>query len=284
MDQWTRIEDAPLYNEHLLLGAQYFESEPLLAAPPSYGNQKDELDAFEEGCALSDLCGMTMLLITGENSYGFCSASLANSSLAVGQSEFTAVLSGDGSLCATPLASRTGDNEHLLCDPTERGLGLEPWLSFLASIEQKGFRPFEGVKVEDVSTSLLPLLLWGPKAQAVLGDYVSSLDKLPKPGHVASVMLDRIQCIVCAPDCHGETCYLLLVPPQAARVLWRSFLSFPVVQPAGLQSLVTHAESVLPWLDDALSPDRIEPTLSLLSSWKLARKEGGFVGARALAQ
>ena len=35
MDQWTRVQDAPLYHEHLLLGALYPDEEPLLAAPHS---------------------------------------------------------------------------------------------------------------------------------------------------------------------------------------------------------------------------------------------------------
>lgn len=283
MEQWTRVEDAPLYQEHLLLGASYTDDEPLLAAPPSYGNVQEELAAFAEGCALCDLSGMTMLLVAGEGVEAFSSAAVAMDALGVGQSGFGAVLSGDGSVCSVPLVSRTGDNEILLCDPSERGLGLEPWLGFLAGIEQNGFKPFDGTSVEDVSTSLVPLLLWGPQARAVLGDYVPSVGALPAQGQVASVTLDRAQCIVCGVSCNEQPCYLLLLPPIVARAFWRSFLSFPVVQPVGLEALKLQAERCLPWMREVLSQERLEPSMSQLVSWGLARAAGGFVGARALA-
>ena len=279
---WTHISESPLYDEHLLLGALFGEDEPLLATPIHYGDQSGEAETFDAGCALADLTGMTSVLVSGTGASAFVTASCANGQLSVGECGFGAVVTGDGQVSSVPLIARTGDEEYLVWDVSERGLALHPWLAFLAHIEQDGYRPFEGTKVQDVTDALVPLLMWGPKAQAVLGDYVPSLDVLPTAGHVASVRLDRIECLVAAPPMGDEPCYLVLVPPRAARVLWRSFLSFKVVNPVGSASLANRACGPLPWMEGVLGEERLEMTFAQLLAWGLARAEGGFVGARAL--
>lgn len=279
---WTRVSDSPLYEEHLLLGGSFEDDEPFLATPVSYGAAS--ADAQREGCALADLSGMTMLLVSGEASGAFVSAACAGRALAVGEAAFSAVLTGDGSMAGAPLIARTGDTEYLICDPLERGLMLLPWLSFLAAIEQDGFRPYEGVSVEDVSDSLVPMLAWGPRAPVVLGDYVASLEALPGPGQVRNVRLDRIECLAVRPEVDDDPCYLLLVPPAAARALWRSLLSFPVVEPVGTRRLVRLAGVGLPWFDALRSDERVPLGLAELVGHGLARSTEGFVGARALSQ
>ena len=59
-----------------------------------------------------------------------------------------------------------------------------------------------------------------------------------------------------APPMGDEPCYLVLVPPRAARVLWRSFLSFKVVNPVGSASLANRACDPLPWMEDVLGEER----------------------------
>ncbi len=279
---WTTIDESPLYAEHLLLGATFDDDEPLLAAPPHYGNPHLEHAPFVEGCALCDLSGMTGILVSGQGSDAFVAAACANSTLAVGECAFGAVVTGDGSIASIPLVARTGDAEYLIWDASERGLMLHPWLHFLSDIEQDGYRPFGGVTVEDASDALVPLLLWGPQSSVVLADYVPSIDALPTPGHVTSIKLDRITCLVACPSKTIERCYLVLVPPAAARALWRSFLSFSAVDPVGTVSLSAHASSQLPWMEAVLGQERLELTLKQLLEWEIARTEGGFVGERAL--
>lgn len=281
---WTRVSDAPLYEEHLLLGGTFAQDEPFLATPVSYGGEAAAPVGEREGCVLADLSGMAMLLASGASCEDFVAASCAGRALAVGEVAFSAVLTGDGSLAGAPLVARTGDAEYLVCDPLERGLMLMPWLSFLASIEQDGFRPYEGVEVEDVSGALVPLLVWGPQAPAVLGDYVASLDDLPAASEVRNVRLDRIECLVLRPEVDDDPCYLLLVPPVAARALWRSLLSFPVVEPVGTERLACLAGAGLPWLDALRSDERAPLGLAALIAHGLARAADGFVGARALGR
>lgn len=279
---WSTLAESPLYAEHLLLGASFDDDEPLLAAPPHYGDPQTERTPFVEGCALADLSGMTALLVSGQGSDAFVAAACANPTLAVGECAFGAVVTGDGSIASVPLVARTGDAEYLVWDASERGLMLQPWLSFLAEIEQNGFRPFGSTRVEDASDALVPLLLWGPHAQTILADYVPSIEALPAAGHVANVRLDRIECLVAHLPKAGTPCYLVLVPPAAARLLWRSLLSFAVVDPVGTTSLGAHARATIPWVETVLDQSRIELGLDQLLTWELAREEGGFVGQRAL--
>lgn len=280
--RWNSIEQSPLYDEHLPLGAVFGDPEALCAAPLHYGSQAEELVALEQGCALCDLSGMTCLLVRGEGVGPFVQASCACALPQVGECAFGAVVTGDGSVASIPLVARTGDTECLVFDPTERGLMLEPWLGFLAQIEQDGFRPFEGVTVGDETDSLVPLLLWGPKAPAILADYVPSAEALPVAGHIDNVRLDSIECLVAALPRTDEPSYLVLVPPAAARVLWRSFLSFSSVVPVGTDALVAQATRELPWLSRAIEAGKLELVLEDLLAWELARKEGGYVGERAL--
>lgn len=280
----SNVTEALLYAEHLLLGGIFDDEEALLALPAQYGalEKLSEREAFRHGCALSDLQGMGALLVSGEGAPALVSSACANEQLAVGECRFGAIITGDGSLASVPLVARTGDTEYLLWDPTERGMMLEPWLGFLANIEQDGFRPFKGAVVEDVSDALVPLLLWGPEAPTVLADYVASTSVLPAPGQVRSINLDRIACLVANIAHMGSTCYLLMVPPAATRVLWRSLLSFMQVVPVGHHALQAEAESQLPWMSQVLGGDRLEVPAKRLVAWGIARAQGGYVGARAL--
>lgn len=279
---WNEMSDAPLFVEHCLLGGVFEEhDDPLLVAPLHYGDP-NLLTAFTEGCALSDLSGMTGILLTGRGVEDFVTTACAYQPLAVGDCAFEAVLAGDGSLTAIPLVARTGNEEYLVLDVSSHGLALQPWLGFLSAIEQQGFRPFGDVVVEDVSDSLVPLLLWGPQAAAILADYVPAVDMLPTVGHVASIDLDRIPCIVACLPIDDKPCYLVMVPPQAARVLWRSFLSFTVLSPVGTAQIARHATTTLPWMAHALRSERLTFAFEQLLDWGLVRSEGGYVGHRAL--
>ena len=280
-DEWTSVSDAPLFDEHLLLGGVFEDEEPLLALPARYGSASDERSALGTGCGLSDLAGMTVLLVSGPAAERFMVAACAGRPLKVGECSFGAVVTGDGSVAAVPLVARTGDAEYLLIDPTEQGLALLPWLKFLAAIEQDGFRPFEGVEVEDVSTSLHPLLLWGPEAPRVLGDYTPQ-HHLPARGTVENTPLDRIMSLVAAPACGEMPCYLLLVPPARVRAIWRSLLSFTVVAPVGLAALAAHAHEALGWLSNLVRPEEPDLDHHALVHHGLARTSGGYVGERAL--
>lgn len=280
MSQQTRGE---LYQEHLLLGAQFGEGRfPHLALPLRYATGQGEAGAFSSGAALADLTGTRSLLVSGAPAQAFCEAAFAGRRLAVGECRFEPVLGGDGTLMSVPLLARTGDAEYVLWDASERYELLAGWLEFLAGVSQNGYAPYEGLQREDVTGRLVPLVLWGPGSAHVLGDYLSGGASLPGHGHVHDVRLDRIPAIVAAPPTPDGSCRLVLVPPSYARTIWRSLLSFEEVAPVGQKALVAHAEDQLGWLGWVEDTDKVVPTARELEKWHLARPDGGFVGARAL--
>ena len=72
---WSHFTQAPLYDEHLLLGGIFEGDDPLLATPVRYGDASGEADAFSHGCALCDLSGMTGILVSGPGADSFVAAS-----------------------------------------------------------------------------------------------------------------------------------------------------------------------------------------------------------------
>ncbi len=275
-----------LYDEHALLRARFSTSEG--AGPRrvlSYDAEKGPAHV-REGALLSDLTGCAYLLAHGPSTPDFARAALAGRHLAVGEADFEAALTGDGSLASVPLAVRCGDEEYVLLDPSRRGDVLDAWLGFLHGVERDGFAPFANAIVEDATDMLVPFLLVGVAARSVLADYVKDIRALPAPGHVTSLQLDRIAALIArlgSPVPDDVACYLVLVPVTFARTLWRSLLSFGEVAPAGLQTVRELNRRALPWGKLLSSSDRARPSRHELCSWGLLRDGDDFVGARGLA-
>lgn len=269
-----------LHDEHLLLGAKLGLGADERQAPRSYAGV-DEHMAFDECVALVDLSGLGSRLITGHAASALVSAVFAGRELAIGQMAPEVALTGDGGIASVALLARTGTQEYACWDLAGRGDILSSWLAFVAAIEQRGVRPFDGCQIEDASDALVPLLLWGPQAPNVLSDYLGD-QTLPERGTIASRMFDRIGCLVGAPALDDTPCYLVLVPPLYARVLWRSFLSFQSVSPVGIDAFVQRIAKGYPFLA-AAGETRLAATRQQLESSGLLRREHTFIGARGLS-
>lgn len=272
-----------LYQEHLYLGGSWGDATfDGLSLPLRYSSPADEDAAFSSGAALSDLSGMSSLLVSGAPAPAFAEAALSGARLAVGECAFEAVLGGDGTLMSVPLVARTGDAEYVLWDPSDRFELLAGWLRFLSEVSRDGYAPYRGIGLEDVTGRLVPLGLWGPAARHVLSDYVASPSDLPREGRVRDCRLDAIPSVVCCPPAPDGCCHLALVSPEYAVAIWRSLLSFQEVVPTGEEALVRHAEASfgwMPWIEDT---DKVMPSRAELSSMGLTRDGSDFVGARAL--
>ena len=272
-----------LLQEHLLLGALMVESDGQQVVS-AYAGLDDEMSAFVNGVALCDLSGITALLIDGLDGEAFAHMLFAGRRLAVGEVAFEAALTGEGGIVSVPLVMRTGQHEHVCWDLSSRSALLDSWAGFLAQVEQRGQKAFPNLGLEDVSDAFVPLLLCGPAADAVLKDYLGT-QQLPEVRHAASLQLDRIGCIVATLDLGKHPCYMVLVPPAFARVLWRSFLSFTYVTPVGREALRSWAlgtklGDVVGWLKQQ---DRVQVPRQELISRGLVRADGGFVGERGLS-
>lgn len=280
----STVTYGPLYREHLLLNATFEEPEDGIPPRPASYPGSMPVSFASEGAFLVDLTGATYALLTGAPAPQLAQAAFCGRTLAVGECGFEPSLTGDASVNAVPLCLRTGDSEYVILDPTDRGETLVAWLGFLANLEQDGHAPYRGAKVESAQGMLVPLLLAGAKARDVLSDYVKSPSDLPRPGHVAQIKLDSILCVVAAvPLPHaGTDAYVVFVSPAQSTVLWRSFLSFQEVSPAGTVILDQLVRAGLPWGEAASSLGRVEPGERVLRDWGLLREGSDFVGARAL--
>ena len=185
---------------------------------------------------------------------------------------------------AANLAREAYADELALLDPSPRGEVLSAWLDFLSRVEQDGTAPFAETRVEGASDMLVALALVGSEARAVLSDYVPASSDLPAPGVVSSLRLDEIPALVaCLPRAGGlPEGFLILVPPERARAIWRSLLSFGEIYPVGLGALRELLCDTLPWGELLSTSDVVRYSGSTLRGWSLVRNEGDFVGAREL--
>ncbi len=273
-----------LYQEHVYLGATFAPSdEGDVMRVASYPSEKGSFDP--KAAYLSDLTGSTYELISGEASQPLAEAFFCGKKLAVGECAWEASLTAEGALTSVPLVARTGGNEYVLLDPSPRGDVVSAWLGFISSIEQGGYAPYAEAKVEDATGMLTPLLLAGHAARTVLSDYVGHPRDLPAPGCVRNVRLDRIATVMMGlrlPGAPDMPAYVLLVPAAQAATLWRSFLSFSVVEPVGSDALARQTRSLTPWGDDLFEKDQVKPGAERLGAAGLLRSERDFIGARGL--
>ena len=279
----SSVSRGALYEEHVLLGASFAESS-VTGGPVvlGYAGEKD-LDQLLPGAVVADLTGEAYLLLSGKSSEALFTAVFAGRPLAVGEAAFGAVLTGEGRLLAVPLALRSGDHEHVILDLGPRGAALRAWLGFVSGLEQDGYAPYADAEVEDASDMLVPLLLAGEGSRGVLADYVRTPgESLPEPGEVRALHLDAIPALVARVPGAGPETWLLLVPPQRARVIWRSLLSFAEVAPVGMRAARRLLADGRPWASSLPAEGPVPVPRAELSRWGVIRKTEDFVGARVL--
>lgn len=274
-----------LYGEHALLGANFSFSDDgssirVISYPSEKGGPVDSGSAY-----LHDLSGSSYVLVSGPHASDLVEAAFCGTKISVGECSWQCALTAEGGLTSVPLVIRTGANEYVLLDPSDRGDVVVAWLGFLSQIEQNGFAPYAGTKVEDATDMLTPLLMAGNAATAVLSDYVSHPRDLPAQGQVKNVYLDKISAVVSRAVIPGISfpVFVLLVPPAQAAILWRSFLSFNEVSPIGCAAVCRAMGNMLPWGGLLSEKDKISPSVAQLESWGLLRSTRDFVGSRSLS-
>ena len=158
-----------LHTELEYLGAQFSTSTEGFNLAQSFYGEKPLEEALKD-CALIDLSGIGYTLVSGTSAQNFVEAVFAGKQLEVGETSFECALTGDGSLSSIGLLARSGQNEYVVLDASERSLVLDEWLSIIASVEQNGVAPYAEVSLEDATPLLTPLLLAGKKTNKVLMD------------------------------------------------------------------------------------------------------------------
>lgn len=117
----------------------------------------------------------------------------------------------------------------------------------------------------------------------MLGDYLKGGERLPRSGICSQALLDgRIPAIIVCPRVSKEPSYLVFVPSKSVVVIWRSLMSFGSVAPVGSSSVEGLAGRTLGWARLMRGSDRVTLPTEALYRWGLARRSGGFIGARSL--
>lgn len=268
-----------LHTELEYLGAQFSTSTEGFNLAQSFYGEKPLEEALKD-CALIDLSGIGYTLVSGTSAQNFVEAVFAGKQLEVGETSFECALTGDGSLSSIGLLARSGQNEYVVLDASERSLVLDEWLSIIASVEQNGVAPYAGVSLEDATPLLTPLLLAGKKAKKVLMDYLGE-QKLPEDSKLCNLMLDQtIPALVANVSTKKVPAYLVMVPPVHTVILFRSLLSFETVHPLGHKQLVEGLKTYLPWFSELASNTKVVVAKDKLEGWGLLRASDDFIGVR----
>ena len=268
-----------LHTELEYLGAQFSTSTEGFNLAQSFYGEKPLEEALKD-CALIDLSGIGYTLVSGTSSQNFVEAVFAGKQLEVGEASFECALTGDGSLSSIGLLARSGQNEYVVLDASERSLVLDEWLSIIASVEQNGVAPYAEVSLEDATPLLTPLLLAGKKTKKVLMDYLGE-QKLPEDSKLCNLMLDQtIPALVANVSTKKVPAYLVMVPPVHTVILFRSLLSFETVHPLGHKQLVEGLKTYLPWFSELASNTKVVVAKDKLEGWGLLRASDDFIGAR----
>ena len=268
-----------LHTELEYLGAQFSTSTEGFNLAQSFYGEKPLEEALKD-CALIDLSGIGYTLVSGTSSQNFVEAVFAGKQLEVGEASFECALTGDGSLSSIGLLARSGQNEYVVLDASERSLVLDEWLSIIASVEQNGVAPYAEVSLEDATPLLTPLLLAGKKAKKVLMDYLGE-QRLPEDSKLCNLMLDQtIPALVANVSTKKVPAYLVMVPPVHTVILFRSLLSFETVHPLGHKQLIEGLKRYLPWFSELVSNTKVVVAKDKLEGWGLLRASDDFIGAR----
>ena len=268
-----------LHTELEYLGAQFSTSTKGFNLAQSFYGEKPLEEALKD-CALIDLSGIGYTLVSGTSAQNFVEAVFAGKQLEVGETSFECALTGDGSLSSIGLLARSGQNEYVVLDASERSLVLDEWLSIIASVEQNGVAPYAEVSLEDATPLLTPLLLAGKKAKKVLMDYLGE-QKLPEISKLFNLMLDQtIPALVANVSSKKVPAYLVMVPPVHTVILYRSLLSFETVHPLGYKQLIEGLKTYLPWFSELASNTKVVVAKDKLEGWGLLRASDDFIGAR----
>ena len=268
-----------LHTELEYLGAQFSTSTEGFNLAQSFYGEKPLEEALKD-CALIDLSGIGYTLVSGTSAQNFVEAVFAGKQLEVGETSFECALTGDGSLSSIGLLARSGQNEYVVLDASERSLVLDEWLSIIASVEQNGVAPYAEVSLEDATPLLTPLLLAGKKTKKVLMDYLGE-QKLPEDSKLCNLMLDQtIPALIANVSTKKVPAYLVMVPPVHTVILFRSLLSFETVHPLGYKQLIEGLKTYLPWFSELASNTKVVVAKDKLEGWGLLRASDDFIGAR----
>ncbi|MEE9199779.1 MAG: aminomethyltransferase family protein [Dehalococcoidia bacterium] len=207
---------SPLYETHRSAGAafgQFFDWE----MPSSFSSAEEEYRAAKERAALADRSYIGRLRMTGEDALDLLDRLSTNqvTLLPSGSGLSTVLTTNKGRVVDLVTVYSRGDYLILLTGPQNR----EKVISW---IDRYSFG--EEASLEDVTSSLVMLTLYGPRASAVLERLVGSSVAELAPHHGVAASHRGIELYIARDAGLWGEAYNILVPAQDAAPIWGSLL------------------------------------------------------------
>ncbi len=250
----------------------------------------------DTGTWFSDSSPIGKIRISGENASEFVRVMTTVEPWRLempGQFAVALVLNAEGDIIDLVMIARTGDQEYILFSSPETTDELVMWLQAHAEIvDGEGGAVFEDLGVEDVSSPIATIALYGPKAQMIL-DELSGKDVSETLGdkNLALFPIGQLQVMIVRwpflrahgwqmpLEAEGEV-FEVYLPAQASEDFKQILLGFAEIDPESFEDYKARRRAAHTWFAPAEQAAYIKPESSGLRA--LLRSSSDYVGAKAL--
>lgn len=274
MTEPTTLRRTPLYDAHVRLGARLVPFAGWEMPVQYAAGISAEHRAVRESCGIFDVSHMGEFIVRGPDAIRFVNAVTSNdvAALAIGQIQYSTLLTADGTIVDDLLVYREPDHLFLVVNAGNRDADLAHFRAHLAGFD---------ATLEDVSDRYALIAVQGPQAPAVV-QRLTATDLAPIKyyrfvhGEVAGV-----PAIISRTGYTGELGFELYVPWDQAEAVWEAVLGDGGVTPCGLGARDTlRLEAGMALYGHEL--DRATTPLEAGLSWLVKLEKPDFLGKAAL--
>lgn len=241
----TEAIRTPLFEEHLLLGAQMSEFAGYLM-PMQYTGIRQEHLSVRESCGIFDLCHMAQIRVYGASAFDFLQYLMTNDLsrlCAPGMAQYTLICDDDSGIIDDVIVYRTGDNEYLLvANAVNRSVVLD-WATTIRDSWSDHGPPGETSRQEDIDLQIVDetdrtglIALQGPLAIRLLEQMTPEGTFIPSRFNISEAAIGPTPVLLSRTGYTGEDGVEIFTHASNATAVWRYLLSFPEITPCGLGS------------------------------------------------
>lgn len=248
--------------------------------PVTYAGTIDEHMAVRTAAGLFDVSHMGELEVRGAQALALVQHVTSNdaSKLQVGQAQYAALTTPQGTFVDDFLVHKLSDEHYLLCVNASNTDKDFQWI-----VEHT--KDFDAV-VENTSSKYTQLALQGPRAVEILQPLVNVDLSAMKYYWFTPGTVDGVPAIIARTGYTGEDGFELYFDPNASEQIWNKLLE--VGQPVGLQPCGLAARNTLRLeAKMALYGNDIDETTTVYEAdlaWIVKLNKGEFIGRDALAR
>lgn len=276
MTDTKTIRRTPLYDAHIALGARMvpFAGWEMPVQYPA--GISAEHKAVREACGVFDVSHMGEVIIRGPDAIAFVNHVTSNdaSKLAVGQIQYTALLTDRGTFIDDLLVYRAADHVMLVPNAGNRDADIAHLRSHIAAFD---------ATMEDVSDQYALIAVQGPKAPAVVQRLTDTQLGEMKYYRFVDGTVAGVPAIISRTGYTGELGFELYVPWDRAVEVWEAVLSGGDVAPCGLGARDTlRLEAGMALYGNELDIDTTPLEAGL--GWLVKLSKSEFLGRDVLAR